>query len=101
MEIEPLKKFVYRIEQKDTFTTICERFKTSKENILRNNPEIDLYAGELVEITVNDFLTHIVKPTETLSEIANIYGLMEDTIKQQNHLCSEKLFIGQILKIKV
>ena len=56
--MEICKKFYYRVLDGDNLREICQKFNTSKENILRNNKEIPLYAGEWVEITVNDFIEH-------------------------------------------
>ena len=100
MEIEQLKHFIYRVLPEDSISSICAKFNTGKDNILRNNSAIDLYAGEFVEITTNDYITHIVKPTENISEIAKLYNLKEEDIITQNNLDSNKLYIGQILKIK-
>ena len=98
--IEIMKKFIYRIQKGDTLVNICERFNTTKENITRNNNEIPLYIGEFVEIIVNNYKTHIVKPTETLESISNKYNLTIDEIMGFNNLTTQKLFIGQFLKIK-
>lgn len=90
---------MYRVKEDDTMSAICERFNTSKENILRNNSEIELYAGEWVEITVNDYLIHTVKPMESLKVISEKYAMNQDKIMLDNNLKSNKLFIGQCLKI--
>lgn len=99
MDINLSKEFVYRIQEKDTIESLCKKFNTCKENILRNNDSLNLYAGELVNIVVNDFQIHIVKPAETLNEIVNKYNIDAVRLKQDNNLVSEKLYIGQMLKI--
>ena len=98
MELE--KKFVYRVEDNDTWEIIYTKFNTSKQNILRNNNDIPLYVGELIEITVNDYITHIVKPMETLKNIAEKYKITVEELKKENDINTDKLFIGQILKIQ-
>lgn len=100
MNIKTNKQFYYRIEEGQNLKDICTMFNTCKENVLRNNNEIELYAGEWVKITKNDYLIHIVKPTETLTLIADMYNINVNKLKEDNNLNSEKLFIGQILKIK-
>jgi len=100
MEMKTKKQFYYRVEEGQNLKDICAMFNTCKENILRNNNEIELYAGEWVRITKNDFFMHIVKPTETLPLIANMYNIDINKLKEDNNLNSEKLFIGQMLKIK-
>ena len=93
------KRFKYRVEQNDEINTLCKRFNTSKENIIRNNKEIPLYAGEWIEVIRNDYITHIVKPTETLEDLATTYNVSAESIKAKNGLDNEKLYIGQLIKI--
>ena len=96
MEIELEKKFTYRVCEQDTLNSICIKFNTCKENILRNNNEIPLYAGEIIEITLNDFVIHIIKPTETLESVARIYNISCEELKNLNNLNNNKLFIGSV-----
>ena len=44
------KSFIYRIQEGDDFKTLFQKFNTSYENIFRNNSDIPLYSGEIVEI---------------------------------------------------
>lgn len=99
MEIEVCKDFLYRVQIGDDLKLICARFNTCKENIVRNNEDLDLYAGEWICVKRNDFITYIVKPAETIKEIAEKMGVSVEKIKKDNNLLSEKLFIGQMLKI--
>ena len=98
--MEMSKSFYYRFLDGDNLRGICQKFNTSKQNILRNNASIPLYAGEWVEITVNDYIEHFVKPTETLNVIAQNYCTTKEKLIADNNLQTEKLFIGQKLKIK-
>ncbi len=43
---------------------------------------------------------HIVKPCETVSTLAKLYGITEAELIKQNELKTNKLFIGQTLVIK-
>lgn len=97
MEIELCNEFYYRIN--DAKMDVCREFNSSKENVLRNNETLKHYAGEWVRIKVNDFIVHHVKPMETINEIAKIYGIDELNLKVYNNLASDRLFIGQKLKI--
>lgn len=99
MEIKQSKNFYYRICDGDTMLNICQRFNTCKFNILRNNPSLDLYVGEWIVIKSNEFKTHFVKPMETLLDIATRYRTSKEKITNDNDLKTEKLFIGQRLKI--
>lgn len=99
MKANIVKEFYYKIEQGETINFLCEKFNTSKENILRNNKDLKLFMGEWLKIKVNDFLTHIVKPAETLSIISNKYNVTSEKLMQDNNLQTDKLFIGQSIKI--
>ena len=99
MEIKQSNQFYYRVQFNDTLLNICTRFNTCKENIIRNNENLDLYVGEWIIIKTNEFKIHCVKPLERLIDISQKYGVTVDKIKIDNHLQTEKLFIGQMLKI--
>ena len=97
MEIQMCEKFFYRVD--DENEDLFQQLNTNKENILRNNNNIKLYKGEWVKVKVNDYISHIVKPAQTINQIADIYKLTIGKLKQDNNLQSEKLYIGQMLKI--
>jgi len=97
MELEEIKVFWYRIENEKTINEL--KLKFNADNITRNNNEIDLYKGEWVKIEVNNFIYHIVKPAETILEIATKYAITKEQLIENNKLVNEKLFIGQRLKI--
>lgn len=97
MEIELCDTFYYRIsnEKFDVYT----KFNSSKDNVFRNNQLIDFYAGEWVKITQNDYILHVVKPAETLHKIAEQYNTTDAKIRASNNLLTDRLFIGQTIKI--
>ena len=97
MKLKVCDEFFYRISDKDK--DIFKDFNTSKENVLRNNERIKVYAGEWVEVCVNKFSTHFVRPAETINDIAQIYNLSVEKIQVDNNLKTSKLYIGQMLKI--
>ena len=97
MKVKMSDKFFYRVEDCDF--DIFKEFNSSKDNVVRNNGELKFYQGEWVEVKVNDFISHFVKPTETLEVIANQYSTTKDKIVKDNNLKDNKLFIGQLLKI--
>lgn len=99
MEIKQCKRFYYRVQPNDTIQDLCKQFNTCKSNILRNNSDLDLYAGEWIIVCENDFKIHVVKPVETLESIAQLYNLDQEKIIKDNNLKITKLFIGQQLKI--
>ncbi len=96
MKIEICDSFYYRLNKQCDVNKV---FNTCEENIIRNNKNIKVYDGEWVKIKINDFLTHYVKPAETLKDIVEIYNIEKEQIIKDNNLISERLFIGQILKI--
>lgn len=98
-KIKETKIFFYRVCAEDNLSEICKKFNSSKENILRNNSQIPLYPGEIIKIKQNDYLVHFVKPAETLKDICLQYGKTEDELKVENNLQTEKLYIGQEIKI--
>lgn len=100
MEIKQADSFFYRIMDNQTETSVCSGLNTSKQSILRNNNKLPFYAGEWVKIATNDYITHFVKPTETLDEIALKYHTTKEKLMSDNALKTDKLFIGQQLKIK-
>ena len=93
------REFYYRVKPNEKIESICEQFNTSNENIVRNNTNIALYAGEWIKIKVNDYTTHIVKPMDTLDSVATQNGITVDDIIKNNNLNTNKLYIGQSLKI--
>ncbi len=99
MDITLAPRFFYRIQSGDDINSLIMKFNTSKTNIIRNNAALDLYPGEMVEIVVNDYHTHIVKPVESLTDIARIYNINEEKIIEDNALKTRKLYIGQPIKI--
>lgn len=97
MDIKTSKEFWVKIEKEKTITELENKFNATVE---RNNKDLNLYSGEWVKVCVNDFNVHVVKPTENLVQIAEIYNISAQELMKQNNLKNEKVFIGQRLKIK-
>lgn len=97
MEIKQCKEFFYRVSNNNE--EVFNNFNTSKENILRNNETLPIYYGEWLKIKENDYIVHCVKPVETLEVIAKKYEVSCANIVEYNQLKTNKLYIGQILKI--
>ena len=97
MEIELCDTFYYRIPNKKF--DVYKKFNSSKDNVFRNNQAIAFYAGEWVKIKQNNYISHLVKPTETLHEIAKKYSTTTAKIQEENNLKTDRLFIGQTIKI--
>ena len=99
MEIKIKPQFLYRI-QNESVHDLCKNFNAEKTGIIRNNNAYPCFAGEWVQINVNDYISHFVKPAQTIEDIAKIYGISPDKIIKDNYLTSTKLFIGQLIKVK-
>ena len=69
--------------------------KIKKSNILTLNNNDNLFVIEELE----NCETYIVKPMDTLSTISKKTGKTIDELINKNNLSTDKLFIGQILKI--
>ncbi len=93
------RQFYYKILPNETLKELCQKFNSSTDNILRNNSNLNLYAGEWVKVDVNNFLTYVVKPMETLTDVAKKFDVGKEKLMQDNNLKTDKLFIGQNLKI--
>lgn len=90
----------YRVKSGEDLASISKLFNVDINCIIRNNPKIDFYEGEVVKIVKRSGLFHIVKPGETLENIANKYGEDIDNLIKINLLKNKRLFIGQKIKIK-
>ncbi|MCQ2555749.1 MAG: LysM peptidoglycan-binding domain-containing protein [Clostridia bacterium] len=99
MEIKTSRQFYYKILPNESLKELCEKFNSSTDNILRNNSNLNLYAGEWVKVDVNNFFTHIAKPMETLDDVAKKFNVGKEKLVQDNQLETDKLFIGQSIKI--
>ena len=97
MDIKTSKEFWVKIEKEKTIAEVENKFNATVE---RNNKDLNLYSGEWVKVCVNDYKVHVVKPTENLVRIAEIYNVSPQELMKQNNLENEKIFIGQRLKIK-
>ncbi len=99
MKIVQAKEFYIRLDKECDIKSLARELNSSQENILRNNPDIAIYPGEMIKVKTNDYISHIVRPTETLDLIANKYKTSKNRLVLDNNLASEKLYIGQIIKI--
>lgn len=98
-EITILSKFlpfqVLTVDAEKTVDEVAALWKISKNQIvyLREN----LKKGDKIVLKNLNVRLHIVKPLETLAEIAKKYGVSKEEIIAKNNL--SKIFIGQQLFI--
>lgn len=88
-----------QVHKGDTIEGIAQTYNTNTHNILRNNPSIDLYEGEVVKIVRNTKNMHVVKPMESLNSIAVKYNTTTDKLIKINNLKSTRLFVGQMIEV--
>lgn len=88
-----------QVQKDDSLDIIARKFDVDIRNIVRNNPSIDLYEGEIVKINRKSQVYHIVKPMENLLVIANKYNTSVEDIMVKNNLTTKRLFVGQNLII--
>ncbi len=101
VKCEGVEYCLYRVQKDDDIESISRKFLILPTSIVRNNPSVELYDGEVVKILKKRDIEHIVKPMETLTQIANKYDVSEDVLIKLNSLTSKRLFIGQRLIIGV
>ncbi len=101
---------VYRVQQDESLRRIATRYGSSVEDLMRWNNlrnAADIVAGQRLVVrqpeqdvgSETSGGVHIVQPAETLSGIAERYGLSANAIKQLNGLQSNVVFVGQSLRL--
>lgn len=89
-------KIYYRLQHGEDKRAVAEKFNTKLTNVTCLNSNY-MSEGDFVVIKNAHQKVHIVKPLETLNEIAKSYGLDEETIINNNQLKTNVLFVGQRL----
>lgn len=87
----------YRMKAEEDIKQVAKNFNVSPNSI--NYFAQTLEEGDFVKIQNAIEDVHIVKPLETLSQIAKMHNLTEDQIIKANNLKSKVLFIGQRLRL--
>lgn len=93
-------KVLVQVKRGDSIQSIANEYNVNTNNIIRNNPNIELYEGEVVKIVRNNQNTHIVKPMQTLDLIAKEYDTTIEKLTSINNLKSTRLFVGQMLNLE-
>ena len=109
----PDNMFLYTVKKGDTLYGIARIYNVSVDSIKKLNYFTDnnLVIGKVIRIpemytkpedmTVPTYVNYTVKKGDTLYSIAKQYGVLADTIIQDNALKNANLSIGQNLKIRV
>ena len=121
------EKKEYSVVRNDTFSKIARKFGVSFAALKQANPGVDpahLKAGQKLQIPVvensgalnnagttgntstnvtemsaSNAAVHVVKPGETLSKIAKHYGVSLKSLRNANHLKTDRIAVNQKLKI--
>jgi LysM repeat protein len=103
--------FEYTVKTGDTLSEIAKRYRTTVEALMQANNISDatnVRAGTTLRIVgppdysaTMAYEAHEVRQGETLGSIASQHGVSVNTIKEVNGLTSDKLNVGQNLRIPV
>ncbi len=98
----------YTVVRGDTLSEIAERFNVSYSELKRANDlhydrirvgqELTIPNGLISPVAIT-FVEHTISRGETLSEIAAIYSVPLQRIRETNQLNSDTIRIGQVIKI--
>lgn len=101
MKIEEIKQtnLVYKVKQNETLNDISKKFNATIETLKIENGISDVEFGDVIIIPEKNLALHVVKPAETLVNIAKQYSTTINHIMKINNLTSHNLFIGQKLII--
>ncbi len=99
--IEQKEKYLlYTVKENDSLEKIAANFGVSKEDILRNNPLFSsMYPGCVLCISGIGKKRIIVRPLQTLDDIAKEENVSKESIIKQNNLASENVFVGMVIYI--
>lgn len=96
----------YTVKKGDTLSALALRFGSSVANIKSSNQlrSDRLQIGQKLKIpesaaSQSSSATHTVVRGDTLSEIAQLYGISVDSLKRYNQLTHDRIFIGQTLRL--
>lgn len=100
------KPIEYIVMSGDSLSKIAERYKTSTDEIAKNNNIKDvskIFPGQqltIYGINTNSPSLYTVSPGDTLAKIAGKYGVSLDQIARQNNISDpNKIYPGQSLSI--
>jgi len=96
---------LYVVRLGDTLTAIAQRHDISV-TMLRKLNDLEgsrIFVGQELKLrpTPLDEAVHVVRPGESLSEIALQFGLTVDRLKSINDLSGNRIYVGQKLRLRV
>ena len=109
----PNTMFMYTVVKGDSLYSIAKKYNTTVDEIvkLNNLKNTNLSIGQVLQIpemyttdqedmSMPSFINYTVKKGDTLYSIARNNNVSVDTIKKDNSLTNNNLYIGQVLKIR-
>ena len=103
--VAKVKTVVHKVKKGESLSVIASYFGTTARSLKEYNKlnSTSLLVGQKIKIPVSSaqITKHTVRSGESLSVIANRYGITTDILKAFNQLHSSSLAIGQILTVPV
>ena len=91
-------RFLYMVEAGDTIKSIADKFNTTQQVlIVTNDLESDVKVGEYIIVEKVEGDLYIVKPNDTLEDIAKNDQERIIAIKKRNKI--DKIYVGQKIYI--
>ena len=84
---------VYQLLEDETLESVCADFKVSLNHIKRINEIESASEGDFIFLDIIDLIIHIVKPNQTLDDIAKIYNTTVEELQKKNNIY--KVFLCQ------
>lgn len=111
------KLILHKVQPKETYYSIARLYKVSPRNLMDFNNSIPLNIGTVVKVptsipfvapvkettsqsNTDNIIEYKVGPREFLYSIAKRFNTTVEDIKRLNNLKSERLSIGQLLKVR-
>ena len=108
----PNNMFMYTVVKGDSLYKIASKYNTTIDEIIKINnlKNTNLQIGQILripenytnydEVDIPNFINYTVKKGDTLYSISKNNDVDVDTIKKDNNLITNNLYIGQILKLR-
>ncbi len=98
MEKEDFNDFIiYKVLRNESFMEISKKFNVPIQVLYKENDKKETFEGDRIIVIRDSKILHVVKPAETLQQIANMHNVSIEHIKKNNTIT--EIFIGQILSI--
>ncbi|HCN83599.1 MAG TPA: peptidoglycan-binding protein [Sphingobacteriaceae bacterium] len=119
------KLIIHKVEPKETYYSLARKYGVDPKSIMEFNNNIPLQIGTIINIPTDrpfaddntaqktegipqrntvkakpTYVTHKVRPKETLSEIAEKYDTSVKTIQNLNNMKGTSIQIGKVLKVR-